>query len=1048
MFRAHPKPSDFGLGQVKFCRKNQMNQLENLYIFLSRGENVEEVSKVIIQIYQNPDSLFQILNILLNHEDPTIRHYASVGLKQSLNCNISNISNDPAFDQIKEMILNSLMKEPAMIIRDSIIHAISVIIDKKVNWPQFEQFITNLFQTNQPINVETALKLLYIYVPYFSVEHFNSSCQVIAQQITTAISSNSFPIIIAGFDLFAQIIPFFDKPLVSPFTEILSQAINTFHQLIIQMDQSLFKMQNIIEHIIEGNNGALNLSEMLGVLLQMVLDPNISPQYYFNIFSPVQTIIMSDNAVTFLKPIVGELMKAIVFVIAKSMDDECFSDDNSGYLVSGSIETLSQYMNSDKLYNITIPLLSENSPNEVYASVIVFDRFIENAPAMAISNSSFLMKSLLKYLSPELHHSIREASLSAISKLIEVVENGLIDFFDEIIQGCIAAIHSQHEALIIASLKTLTMTLDSIDFPPRYLEILMPTLIPLTQSTVEISTYSIGPISSLIIKCEKEFIPYIDSVLPFIIQGTQVNEKSNPILKGEAIETLAKLISVAPEQTAPIIQQSLQLFSETMNTDDSSIISSLLAAFSILVSSKIPNIENFIPGFLQFSISQLDCEQQKNVIFSEGFDPDENIEQNTDIASSIQHALSVIENTAISHPEILHSFAPNLLPKIVNFASFPSELINQKALSALATLMVAYKLDPNEALQKLGDTFDEYEIITVAAMFDFCRVIIVNHLPLNQENVNQIFNRSLQAINHKLPCVECGYYDDKGKYKDDDEFDEDVDFDNDDGNANVKIDLVKAVFQCLSAIATNYPAIFKVTKFVDSCRRAIKQENILEIIFSTEVFGRLIESKTAEFRSLTLKATLDIILTSLNYCDGTVEPHPLIAIRRILLSNTGMLSQLIPQITEKVNSILQIENHGQPFFRQTRSGCINVVLALFRIQGSQFPLQNYFTIIFSSLPIQYEAPFIYESIIQLFDQSMNALLQNENSAMLIRGLAITLAMKDYDLEKCEFTPEIINNVARILATAIQNVPESNQIIQSSITDQSSLDRLQNRLGSI
>ena len=137
MFRAHPKPSDFGLGQVKFCRKNQMNQLENLYIFLSRGENVEEVSKVIIQIYQNPDSLFQILNILLNHEDPTIRHYASVGLKQSLNCNISNISNDPAFDQIKEMILNSLMKEPAMIIRDSIIHAISVIIDKKVNWPQF-----------------------------------------------------------------------------------------------------------------------------------------------------------------------------------------------------------------------------------------------------------------------------------------------------------------------------------------------------------------------------------------------------------------------------------------------------------------------------------------------------------------------------------------------------------------------------------------------------------------------------------------------------------------------------------------------------------------------------------------------------------------------------------------------------------------------------------------------------------------------------------------------------------------------------------------------
>ncbi|OHS95346.1 hypothetical protein TRFO_38535 [Tritrichomonas foetus] len=1011
-----------------------MAELEQLYSALSQGMDPTQISGRIMEIYNNPQSIFEILQIINNNENAIIRHHASVGLRKSLELNVAKIAQDPAFEQVKEMIISALLKTPEMIIRDSIIHAMAYILDMKVPWPQLDSLIQNLFQDQIPIQVETAMKVLFIMVPNFNPQQFAVYAPTMGQQIVAAIQTNIPGLVKSGFELFSQTIPFFDQPLISPYSDILTQIFTMFHQAAVEMDDLMFFLLSIIERVIESNNGGINFEQLLQITLQFAIDPHISSEACFYIFSPIQAIIMKDQPQV-IKQHVNDILKTTIFCIAKSFADECFSDSCSGYLISNSIDTLCEYMNSDKLYKIAMELLSENSPNEIFASAIVFDRFIETAPAQAVSNSAFLIKTLIKYMTPELHHSIREASLNATSKLIELVENGLIDFFDSIIQSCIAAIDSGHDNLIISGLRTMIVTLDSIDFSSKYLEILMPKLIPLTRANMEVATYAIGPISSLIIKCERDVVPYIPEILPFIVQASQINEKTNPILKGEAIETLAKLIAVAPEETASIIQPSLQMFSECTKTEDSSIIASLLAAFSILVSAKFPGVETVIPLFLQFAIAQLDCQQQSNVIFSEGFDPEENNDQNMDIATSIQNAILVVENVARYAPEVLAPAVPNVIDQIVNYVSFPSELLRQNALSTLAALISTYKLDPNGIFSTIGEIFDEFEPAVVAAMFSFCQVLIDNNLPLQQPVVVEIFRKCIEAIEHKLSCINC-------------EMDGDDEFDDDDGNANIKLDLVNSVFKCLSAIAMNpnFSQYMDLAKFVQACKIAVKKGNVVEVVYSTDVIGRLFETRRANFTQLILKFALNVVMESLNFCDGTHHPYPLIAIRRILLTDPSVLTQAMNAIMEKINQIIHLENSGQPFYHQTRAAAVNVILALARIQGQQFPLATYLPIIFAVLPTQYEANFIYESIVFIFNQANDIFAPV--AAELIRSFAQTLAVKDSDLDKYSISQETLVNMTRILAMVLHTIPNDQEILASAITDQNSLSRLQSRLNSV
>lgn len=1026
-----------------------MSNLEELYSRIALGQNMDEITQQILSIYDNPQSIFEVLRIISEQDNQLIRNQAAVQLRLALGKNWSKICQDPVVEQIKAAILEVLKKEPSILLRESIIHSMSLIIESKIQWPELSQYTQDLLQSSEPIQIETALKILFVWIPSFPKEEFLLMAPFIGQNIISALSTDSVDIQIDGFNLLAQSISFFDSQLVSPFSDALNRIFEVFHQMMIQQNDNAFKISRIIEHIIESNNNSININQLISIFLQLAQDGNISPNYYFTIFCPLSTLA-EKCSLDQLKPFAGDIMKSTILCISKSLNDECFSEDSLGLYISYLIDSLIECMNNEKLFNVALSLLPDNSVNEAYAAAIVFNRFLEFSDSIAIKYSVELANRLLKYANSNCSHVVFEASLIALSKLISDADNKMSAFVDPIIKCCLEAFETHHEQLIINALQTLTNAIDNIEFDSSYLEILIPKITSLAASNnITITEYAIPVFSALTVKCENDIIPYIPSFLPLIVHAAQINEKNDPILKGEALETLAQIISVAPAESSSIIEPSMQLFMECTKTEDTTIIASLLKSFSFLVSAKFNGIESILPTIIQFSISQLDLGKTLNVITDENFNPyeEENTGTNIDIYESIMNALSVINSAAKSATEYLAPYIKEVTESVLSYTNLPDSQISRHSISYLATLIVTYHLTPNEYIYQLisepYDLFQDYDEGNVAEMFLFCKTILENDCPVDPKFLELFYQYSLKAIEHKLPALKSYQRDNNNKYNEFNEEEDDADFD-DDANDKSEFDIVEAVFELLSVLVSKrFFNSQTLTKLVSSLKNAQKKNFTLDVIYGTDILGQLFEVDQTSFSKLALKFSLNIIHDCLPLCDGTYRPCPLDATRRIISTNITVLNDIIPQIIEKTNSILALENQGQPFYKETLSSAVSLLFALFKIQGQEFPLNNYFPAMLSSLPSRYYANYIYGTLVILYLQAGE--IFNPFANELIRVLAQTLCLKDNQLKKYNFSQEVYQNVLKMFMILIQTVPNAQELVQQVVPNPSSQEILQSRL---
>ena len=134
-----------------------MSELEQLYLALKTGENIPEITQRTLEIYDNPESIFEIINILKNQTDVYIRSQASIQLKTALN---KSLSKFPDPEMLKAAFLEILANEQQIYIRKQFIHSIDNPLIMNSSWIQIWEFSSALIQTQSPINIETSVILL------------------------------------------------------------------------------------------------------------------------------------------------------------------------------------------------------------------------------------------------------------------------------------------------------------------------------------------------------------------------------------------------------------------------------------------------------------------------------------------------------------------------------------------------------------------------------------------------------------------------------------------------------------------------------------------------------------------------------------------------------------------------------------------------------------------------------------------------------------------------------------------------------------------------
>lgn len=1029
------------------------HQLLELYGYLQNGTNVKEISDAILEIYSNPLSIFDILNIITNG-NVFQRLQASIGLQKILAAHWRTLKNLEQAESIKANILQVLKKEDNQSIQATIVYAMEEILHVNSDnisydepWEELFPFLEQLFQSNDNNQYKIALKILFIMVPsstIFPDERLKMIMDLILEHIVLAMNNVKVDMeyFLAGAELFMQLLaragPIIGVPAPQPVPNILQHILTTFHQLLIQGYDYSYKVSEIISGIIRGNfNNYIPNEDIYNYLCQMLMDERISPNYHYLIFAPIE--VYFDKTMKYLiKPNLESLLNIIFRSIALNFCDECYQPSSTAGVICGLIDSLCNIFNGDKLYGLISGYFSKENQNVLFASVMLIYYLIENSQDSIIRSSSEITKFLLEATSASHHHSIREVAMIALGQVILVVNCGLNYFFQDIINTCFSAVGSNDDELMFHGVETLTIAISSIEYDTELTKLLFEKLIEYLQQTnkQEMLEQILSAISSLLDANGENLIQYIPKYISFFVNIA----RADSMFKGRALEALAKMISYAPNNLSmDVINVSLQMLISAIDLNDSSIFSDLLNGFSSLVNRKNQLLQSSLPKLIDFATGII-FNNQFGVCISYGEEEDDELifEKQADC---LINAISLLDEILLENPKILEpKFASNLFDSLSSFLeNMTSSLGIQKIVSILTTIVQVYELDPNDFLEKISFLFEECEFSYVQAIFECITNLIKKDANLNTYTYKNICKVCCNALNRKLPCFECN---------------DEVEEEETDDNLNYQTQFMNSVFDCLSIVAKKHPE-YLIEKsilsiFNKTFELSIKNKRITEILSLTEVIGNLFESLQTfglQIEGLSLKFLLKNVLNSIQFCDGTNKPSPLVALR-IIIDKSEILSSRINDILNTVNGIFSIENEGQPYYEQTFSSASSLMLSLFKIftsKNEQFDYTKYINKILSVLPTKYESMNIYSSILMLYNQYPE--LFSESIVYLIIGISKTLALSEDKLNSFGLTDDVYIGIIKLLSSFLKNVSNCMEIIHQEIKDDDEIVRIVTRLQS-
>lgn len=1009
----------------------------------SDNELIQQTNCFLTEAFKDAQNLLLIIQILQSQQDEFIRFNAAIYLRKCLSIHWKSIVETNEAFMIKSQILQIYSSELNQQIKFYVLYAMSIIIDLEKGWPE----LLELANSGQLSEIP-CMDAYDVLVPSMDKESFYNLLPVFSQHLQGAIQTDDAGLLICGARFFAQCAARFEQPMESPFSDILSHLLEIFKNLSVSGTDAHL-LANEIEKIMRNPN-CINCEEVLNSFLNTIQQWTESVQtstdieealqiYACNVphfYTQISTLLTSS-------PELAQMYSVQIFQLAfnsaalsfiNELDVTSDFQTNSNYLIS-VFDVLCQYVNGMSLYNTSIELLTDSSPGEAYITVSILKLFIEFVPESFYSNTVFFVTTLLKHVSDESHPAVREVCLQSLEELLYRLFDKLSGFETELLNAALSAINSDQVTLTVSGLKLLTAILQCIHVENDHIHQIFGKLGELLQIPF-VHTEVMSSLTALIINAQDGCDEYVEQFLPVIVNDIQVSELENPLLKSQAIEALGKLILYSPDKTQSIFIEACQTLVQFTSIADPSIQKSLLDAFGSIASSSFQEKDEVLLTAIEFATQELDLQSNLGVIIDRDFNPEEedddqkNQEFNEQLIQELEAAIYFFKTSAENSPSVLQPKAISTLESLQSITMLQHPTVTRAALQAITEFIIAYGLDVSQIMYSISSLFDDAEPIIVSAMFEMCTRLIYQQIQFNEDVYSHIFKEAMKVVKKTSYCIET---DGMGEEEDMNE-------------KNAEIDLMETAYELLGNMALFVPGCFNAKEFISAANKNFKNKCTTDVILSTDVLGRIFQTSAQSAGSLGLKAIHRIIFGALDLCDGNMIPAPLEAMRRILDTDFHFVADQIAIIYTVIDQILQKEDQGQPYIKETRSAASSILWSLWRIEGENFDVNKYLPNMISTLPPKYDAGNILSSLISFFQQFSE--LFSSFIPQILVGVAQILSQKDIELEKLEIPDDVFHNTI-IFFSQIHLAEGAQEILSNSFQgSQKALIRALSRIESL
>lgn len=991
------------------------------------NEEREYVTKMLIELYKNPENIINIIDIILNTADSKIRFAAAIGLKRCLNDCWKDVSETKLSSQVKTLFFELLRNESDLTIAYNIINAFEPVLETEAaNWEQLFQFIQILPNMNNKLDSLQLTMYLIGSLPRYIPEQITSELfPLFFEFAKVAFQSQDQKRIGSACEMLGILIGFIPEKDIGITMEPLNIMLNVFKQCLFYDDINIIcQIANSLNDAVSGNSLPMQPDELLQIFLDILNLDNLNQNKYVYIFNPIMALIRKFG--NYLSNTTECLLQSIINAVASCSNGMFFENNDDASYIAKTADEAAEFLNDfeyyDKLKKCAVIAKDESL---IYAYILVFYYSLENIEECIVENLTEVIQLIVQWLQIQVP-CIQEVTLLCIKDIGEMLIYGeQMEVSTIIIQNILPFATSEYIELCKSSLFALSSCLYNTGISSNMIDIVIKTLFKILSNSemTELQSSVLDCLEGVVLGAEEDIDIYAEQIFPILHQAASLPETSNTIIKSNAIEALGMLLRFAPMQLKNVFDSSIQLIISSGCTNDLSLRNSVMIAIGNIIFGRFDILKNYKENIIQL----VDSFFEQN-LFEENLD--EKFDEEEDFISEpiswigLTNVLRLMKYIFKSYPELAPDDISRWIEEITCLSEVQYSEIQITAISA-GLYSVLYTKIPDKYLESLIPLFDEKDPDVVAKCFKCCEYLILKDIELPVKFIKFALRKGIMAIEKKL------IFQKRKK------------------NWNQKTS--QKLYNFFIAILVKKPQIFPFQKFIEMGKFLIKQSQFFELAQYVEVLQVAYKDMHNKIQSLTKRVFIHIInesvsrLLKIYSCEPEeakpfyVKASPILAIATIIEYDENSVSETVNHILQFVQNVLTSEYNGETYYYSTISYSITFLCSLIRKHPEQF--NEYIPFILSKLPLKGEeklAEFIYSTIIKFFDFENHVIQQN--ILEFLRVFAQTLGVKNYSFCLYEFSNETLISIVNLTQKMLNQIPNSNVIIQSYFTNQQSFQR--------
>lgn len=539
------------------------------------GQSVNEASTQLNSFLQVPQSIVCLFEVENNIQDPIIRSFAALNIRDYLIIHKKNISEE-VIQNVRKSIIQSLVKEENATTRLQIINVVSILIDSfPGDWPDLNQF---LYSDNFLPFLPSILQILTIIFPKLTDEVLSARMQYFMNVILAGFQSDDLSCNCCAVSFFYSIMIRVND--VSRFTELQGPLFQLFQTILNSNDvQMLTQFLEPISIGINNNIIFLPTDKILQFIIPILSsDAEIDIKSHINDLLGLHLQFETDQISTEVLQQIFDLETNLAIQLYElSTDDptlsclhECTSVFKGIYMriPEETVEQMSiarfnqlveqkqpQFLLSAiSVITSAITLIPENFDNiisDIFPKLLSFlgnpDQYVQKFASDSLSNiaddfSEFITVNLSTIVETVIYFIQQTGGaqgthlLSSIMSITELSDDIFPSLLPQIIEWMRSSegLIKQNASMILSS-----MIENSQTQVPYFVEQIAQTVISLLKESLEFQYSAFIVVYSLCHKVPDSMSPYVSELYPIIMAGIHSQDVS---VKGEAV----RIISVLP----------------------------------------------------------------------------------------------------------------------------------------------------------------------------------------------------------------------------------------------------------------------------------------------------------------------------------------------------------------------------------------------------------------------------------------------------------------------------------------------------------------------